>query len=483
MEESRRNASVRAVAWVPLIVFAASAATFYLAEHRQVARAARGVQRLIREAESVQERDPAQALSLYRRALQLSPEDRLVRERIAAIQKRMEEDLAAQKRRAREHMELRYWNGAKQILDELVARGYRDAEVDAMLQACEFYLRAGRMLWALPAETPVTFGGAIIGEHVVVRAGDSTLVAFHMTEVRESWRHEASAPINSDLLSAHGRIYFTTAAGDVVAFNVAGRFQEWRVRRSQGVQPRASLAATEDRLLVLLPERELMCLNATTGDVVWSFEYPGAAHHGVVTDGRCAYWMNDRKQVFAAQLNDGTKRWDVSLALAGSAPPALADGRLLLVCEDWLNALSTETGEVVWRRKLPARAYSAPAVSGAAVFVGTLGGHHPAVRLADGGPLWTLEARGPVLAAPAAAGGKIFVACQELYCVRADTGQVLWRAPLDTDTRSALLVGGGKVLIGGFREPKVLCYDSGYDGLGGWSEAGGNAARTCADER
>lgn len=483
MAESKQNASVPAVAWLPLIIFVASAVAFYLVEHRQDAHVAREVQRLMREAESVQQRDPAQALRVYRRALEISPEHRLVRERIAAIQKRMDEDFMALKKRARAHMDLRYWNGAKQILDELVAKGFRDAEVDAMLQICAFYLRAGQLLWALPVESPVTYAAAIIGEHVVARASDSTLVAFHITDVRESWRHEVSVPINSDLLFAHGRIYFTTYPGDVVAFNLAGRYQEWRVRRSQGIKPRASLAATDDRLLVLLPERALLCLNAKTGDEVWSFQYPGNANHGVLTDGRCAYFLNDRKQVFAVQLKDGAKLWDASLGLPGSAPPALADGRLLLVCEDWLNALSTDTGEVVWRRKLPAPAYSAPVVSGATVFVATSGGQHPAVRLADGGPLWTLEAPGPVLSAPAEADGKIFVAAEEVYCLSAATGEVIWRAELENDTRSPILVGGGRVFVGGFRDAKIMCYDSGYDGLNGWSQAGGNAARTCANGR
>lgn len=483
MAESKQNASVPAVAWLPLIIFVTSAVAFYLIEHRQDARIAREVQRLVREAEALQERDPAQALRVYRRALEISPEHRLVRDRIAAIQKRMDEDFMALKKRARAHMDLRYWNGAKQILDELVAKGFRDAEVDAMLQACAFHLRAGRLLWALPVESPVTYAAAVVGEHVVACTNDSTLVAFHITDIRESWRHDVTVPVNSDLLFAHDRIYFTTYPGDVVAFNLAGRYQEWRVRRAQGIKPRASLAATDDRLLVLLRERALLCLDAKTGDEVWSFEYPGHATHGVATDGRGAYFMNDRKQAFAVQLKDGTKRWDASLGLHATALPALADGRLLLVCEDWLSALSTDTGEVVWSRKLPAPAYSAPVVSGATVFVATSGGQHPAVRLADGGPLWTLQIPGPILSSPAQADGKIFVAAEDLFCLNAAAGEVIWRAELESDTRSPILVGRGRVFVGGFRDAKIMCYDSGYDGLDGWSQVGGNAARTCANGR
>ncbi|MFQ6017114.1 MAG: PQQ-binding-like beta-propeller repeat protein [Kiloniellaceae bacterium] len=105
-------------------------------------------------------------------------------------------------------------------------------------------------------------------------------------------------------------------------------------------------------------------------------------------------------------------------------------------------SLDAETGAVVWAQRVPAPMRAAPAVAGGRVFVVTLDNRTIALSAADGRRLWRhtgiQESTGLIGGASPAVAGSTVVApysSGEIFGLLAETGRVLWSDSLASVTR------------------------------------------------
>ncbi len=158
----------------------------------------------------------------------------------------------------------------------------------------------------------------------------------------------------------------------------------------------------------------------------------------VVMDGRL-YAMDSENQLSSIDIKTGKVYWRLyvgakfedDVAIGGGL--AAVDGRIYIT-NGYAEALAlTESGEEVWRVRLPAPARAAPAVLDGRVYVMTLDGQILSMNIDDGVQLWSYRGITDgtrVLGAPTPAVDREIVVAPfssgELVALRVENGTVAW---------------------------------------------------------
>jgi outer membrane protein assembly factor BamB len=203
-------------------------------------------------------------------------------------------------------------------------------------------------------------------------------------------------------------------------------------------------------------EGNLSCLDAVTGNPVWTKDYKvdykaktplwGYAQHPYL-DGDTLYCMTggEGAGVVALDAKSGNERWKaLSPSEPGYGPPTIitAAGRRQLIVRhaDAATALDPETGKFLWTVPMKASNGSAimtPVTAGDILFIGGYSRVCKAMKLKSDIPgaevLWTgVPKTGlyPVNAQPFVEGDLIYGVCQtgELRCVDLKTGKRIWES-------------------------------------------------------
>lgn len=173
-------------------------------------------------------------------------------------------------------------------------------------------------------------------------------------------------------------------------------------------------------------ERALYCLDAKTGETIWTQPLPlnpwgGASVAGdtvVVTGSTVGYYYGQLK---------GAKG-DIS-------------------------AFDLTTGKSKWRKELPGGVVGCAALADGLAIVTATDGKVRAFAIADGDRRWLADAKTPIFAPPAVAGGIVYIGdlIGGIHALDAKTGSAKWRLDLGADAavKSPGMVYGGVTVNGG----------------------------------
>lgn len=233
------------------------------------------------------------------------------------------------------------------------------------------------------------------------------------------------------LAAGDGRLYVSTAYGEIVALDAASGAVAWRQRVDAPVH--GAPAVADGVVYATGRDGAAWALNAADGKVVWHVTgTPGVAGYL----GAAAPTVGDRAVIFPSGAGDlmavlkiggGTKVWQESIA---GRRPGIAYGEAQDV-----------TGDAV--------------LVGDRLYTGTAAGRTVALEAASGERIWSAEegALGPL----AVAGGSVFLVSDEARLARLDaaTGAVIWAVDLPYYTaekirkRKDITAHYGPVLAGG----------------------------------
>lgn len=257
--------------------------------------------------------------------------------------------------------------------------------------------------------TAVSTSGAVLWSRDLVRPGDT-----------------ASDASGGGLAVAGGRLFVTTAFGDLVTLDAATGAEIW----AQDLNAPGGSAPTVAGDLVYIAARDsrAWAIERDTGLVRWTIDsIPGGANFaggaGVAVGGEMAVIPFPSGEVLGVLAQGGLRRW--SSVLAGARPG---------------QALGVAARDIA----------GDPVIDGEVVYVGNVSGRTVAFRLADGDRLWTATegATSPVV--PVA--GSVFLVNDLGDLVRLDAGDgsVIWRVPLPAgEMRRGRAAHYGPILAGG----------------------------------
>ncbi len=127
-------------------------------------------------------------------------------------------------------------------------------------------------------------------------------------------------------------------------------------------------------------------------------------------------------------------RWSFQAKDAVGSSAAIADGTVYVGSMDGLlHAIDVATGKERWQYQAAGPIEeSSPAVSGGLVFVGDVSGVVHAVDAQTGRRRWTFKTEAEIRSSPNPVGDKVYIGSydQNLYCLQAATGAVVWKFPI-----------------------------------------------------
>jgi outer membrane protein assembly factor BamB len=200
----------------------------------------------------------------------------------------------------------------------------------------------------------------------------------------EVWNHTLPLDIWASPTVVAGRLYVGDIAGNFVCLDAADGSPLWN-RSYEGGEIYSSALVHEGRVLFgtgILDTLE--CLDAVTGDTIWSFNAYFEVYSSAAVVGDRVYihswdflWCIPWDDPDADGAIAPTEViWDFeTFDEQGGSSPVVADGRLVVGSDvGQLFCLDADDGEELWSLPMPAFVYASPAVAGGRVYVGSTGG-------------------------------------------------------------------------------------------------------------
>ncbi len=233
-----------------------------------------------------------------------------------------------------------------------------------------------------------------------------------------------------------GRVYYAAGFAAVVALDAGDGREIWRTPLPTPAHTAPAFA--DGRVFAITVDNRLFALDATAGDVIWSFDsspataaFLGGAPPAAVAGAVVA--ATTTGEILAFTAGSGRLTWDDSLTAvrrigvaeaipAVRAAPVVADGQVIAVgAAGYTAAVNFATGARMWDQEFGGAA--TPAVAGAYAYLLTDSGRLVALRRQDGRIVWSTDlkaAAGDIsdtdasaevrhYAGPVAAGGHLVV--------------------------------------------------------------------------
>ena len=238
-------------------------------------------------------------------------------------------------------------------------------------------------------------------------AGKGHLYAFDRASGAVRWKHEAGADPNGrgGVTSAARRLgnslYATTLAGQLVCLDASSGSVTWTF---PGAAPHAPAVAA-DRVFVTGPEGKVHALAAATGEAIWQKELDADATSGLAATGDFLY-VGTRNRVHQLSQQSGDVTNDLSVAgsptrivISDGAPVFFVDKGGEPDQAEVLIGPDPELTKLRWARNAPAEWWALhPAPWQGMVLLGDRAGEVIAYQVSDGTKAWSHKLSGSIRA-------------------------------------------------------------------------------------
>ncbi len=276
------------------------------------------------------------------------------------------------------------------------------------------------------------------------------------------------APLEKSLPAvdpARGWLFVADRFGTVRSFDISSRLR-WEVEVGGAIE--AGLVFDEGRLYVATVRGRVICLDAVTGEELWTYSSRSElATTPTVAGGRLfVSSMTDTLLVLDAETGEflwfhRRPRPD-GLTIRGAAPAVVGNGRVVTGFSDGgVVALDVEDGRLLWRTEVGAGEHrdvnAAPVVHDGRVYVVSHAGSLHALDLATGLERWNERAPRGATRMVRAHDRLVIGAPGVMSAHRLVDGALLWETKLnETGLPSEITVSRGRVCVGTEEGPLLV---------------------------
>jgi outer membrane protein assembly factor BamB len=210
----------------------------------------------------------------------------------------------------------------------------------------------GDPLWTYTTgNATFAYSSPALSQDLIFFAGhgvDHLLVAVNTVTGEEVWSAQVSAQVRSTPLVSGDTVYLTTV-DHLYAFDADGGSVRWQIPISGSW----STPSLEDGRLYLgtNADRSLHCLDASTGDSIWSLEVNGKVDTSPAVAGDTVYFAsNTGEGTIYAVTTSGDELWQYQTTNYIMSSPSVADGILFIGTDEGILYAFGETSPspVIW---------------------------------------------------------------------------------------------------------------------------------------
>jgi outer membrane protein assembly factor BamB len=313
-------------------------------------------------------------------------------------------------------------------------------------------------------DLPVPLGGpssafglsapAVAGS-TVVAVGTDRIVAADLATGRQLWSadRDDGPPVSPAIASAERRqvVIFTEGFGSTPL----GTTPTATTTASSSSSP-ATATATESF------DSHVAAIDVATHEPAWDapVQLDAVSRTGVTVEGDTAFVGDNRGNVFAIDVSNGTLRWKTGVGGTLSNPLASIEDSVIATVQGGSSsaphvvALRASDGSKIWDHEIEGGSVyaSSPAIADGRVVVASADQTVRAFDLADGSELWAARINNPVFftGAPAITPDAVLVVDSfgQVYRFDPATGERAWDYAInETVLRSPVVVAGNRVLV------------------------------------
>jgi parallel beta-helix repeat protein len=288
---------------------------------------------------------------------------------------------------------------------------------------------------------------------------------------RTLWKYTAGGYVSySSPAVVDGKAYVGSEDHKVYCLNAYTGEYVWSYTTGDWVL--SSPAVVDGRVYVGSCDCRIYCLDASTGGHIWNYTTGAVVYSSspAVANGKVYVGSYDRR-VYCLDAYTGVQVWNYTTGDVVTCSPAVVNGRVYVGSDDSrIYCLDAYTGALIWSHETGDYiGYSSPAVVDGRVYVGSADHKVYCFYASTGELAWNYTTGDLVFSSPAVANGKVYVGSydQEVYCLNAYTGALIWSYETGDLVFSSPAVADGRVYVGSY-DSKVYCLDA-YTGEHIWS--------------
>jgi outer membrane protein assembly factor BamB len=273
------------------------------------------------------------------------------------------------------------------------------------------------------------------------------------------WFYNATTEIDSAPAVANGRVIVGLSNGNVIAVNQTTGEQLWSFDTYAGSNSIwSSPAISSGKVYIGTRDFNLYCLDESTGTLLWKYMAGKEINSSpLVSDGKVFFGSMDGK-LYCLNANDGSLIWNFTAEGDGynvgiHSSPAILDDVVFVgsLYGAKLYAINASTGAKIWDYQVNGNIFSSPSIYQGKVFFNADNAGIYCLNATSGAPVWsTSDAMSFVYSSLAVANGRVFVgdSYNKFYCFDASTGASLWNFTNIEAVWSSAAVADGKVFFG-----------------------------------
>lgn len=328
---------------------------------------------------------------------------------------------------------------------------------------------SANLLWNFTTNNIVSSSPTIVDGRVYIgsdggiayclNALDGSLIWNYSVQARTIGPHGEGGPaISSSMAVEGGYVYFGCYDRNVYCLDASTGAKVWNFSTGNTVESCPSVS--NGNVYVGSWDGNIYCLDALTGSKVWSYTTGSNVESSPAIVGGKVYVGSIDKNVYCLDALSGNKIWSYTTGNLVQSSPAVVDGRVYIGSEDMnLYCLDADSGVQIWNFSAMGWVDSSPAVVNGYVYVGCtvvdaaqndLPSNVYCLKASTGEKVWNYTMKGGAsYSSPAVAGGSVYIGdwAHNAYCLDAATGTEKWVYVTQAHINSSPAVANGLVIV------------------------------------
>jgi eukaryotic-like serine/threonine-protein kinase len=363
-----------------------------------------------------------------------------------------------------------------------------------------FNARTGALVWRTPCTGSRGFAGSYSMGRVLHGAQDNSFYCLNATTGAVMWVFDPQTFWGfwaAGSAVAYGKVYELNTDGGLYCIDILTGKLVWKYNGPGHFYPGFPVIAdgkiyaatgtgqTRNQDTGQFQKDEVACLNATTGEVIWTLPITIAIHDGPIVAYGNLYFTAAQGIpgiVYTVALNE---LWCIS-DLNNDWPMYRKDPTQTPISAGPTNLA------LKWKYTTNGGIVSSPTIVNGIVYAGSQDSYIYALNAQTGAKIWSFKTGYAVRSSMAVANGKVYTGADDgnIYCLDAGTGAQLWKVPAGGITyfghamdliqmRSSPMIFNGRVYVGSL-DKNLYCLDANTGAVLYKFAAGGEVTSTAS---